>query len=298
MFKFLNSLVASKLKAERRDHVEEKVGLLSEFSSYESSEASTQPVSASSVTQETAVEIPAPNTFPPSHQSTRTARWKVNILFSTGETHKRGDPIISPTEGWFGHVILYTPDIVGLMQEGLHLSQSNVQVQETHLTPFYSHKYHKWYLDLHFTLIDARWTGTMVVRAHDIPATKLFRMEHVSADRVYMATVVDTTLKEHNFVYRFKKLEPSSNVNCILNDELMEGLWPWPRKDSSTIREYHYVPLPSIPSSPGRRPTATTAHSPKLLFPFPFPSSSSLHDVLGAAQQWGTLVRSGDSDKT
>ncbi|KAF5678382.1 hypothetical protein FHETE_1356 [Fusarium heterosporum] len=226
MFKFFNSLAAFKPKIERRDHNGERVDLLSDASSNKSSGAS-QPASGHYTIRE--ATIPA-HAFPPSYQDATTPRWKVDLLFSTGEEFRGKDPVISPNEGWYGRVTINTPNIVGLMQEGLYLSQSNVQVQETHLKPFYCHLYKKWHWDLHFTLVDPKWSGYMIVRSLDAKATVNFRMEHVWVDRVYRASVVDTS-KGHNFVYYFNKISPSYNANYVLNDQLMEGLWPWPRKD-------------------------------------------------------------------
>ncbi|KAM0352544.1 hypothetical protein ACHAPU_002213 [Fusarium lateritium] len=223
MFNFLDILARFKTKAERRDHTQ---SLLSNASLNQPPGAS-QPASGPCTIRDGT--IPA-NVFPPSYQDATTPRWRVDLLLSTGETFHGKDPIISQTEGWYARVIINTANIVGLMQEGLHLSQSNVKVQETHLKPFYCHRYQKWFWDIHFTLVDPKWSGHMVVRAHDTKATKNLRMEHISVDRVYKASVADTS-KGHNYLYYFNKYDPAYNANYVLNDELMEGLWPWPRKD-------------------------------------------------------------------
>lgn len=189
------------------------------------------PTSESRTAEEVASGTAASRSLPPPYQDVTNPRlWKVTLQFTTGDSFNGIYPIIDKATGWFGHIDIETADIVGLMQEGLFLSQENVKVQESYITPFYSQKLKMWYCDRHFTLVDQRWSGTMLVRATNSRVTSKFRIEHLTADRVYAAEVVDA-VKVNNWYYTFSREVPESNANYILEDTMMEGLWPWPRKD-------------------------------------------------------------------
>jgi hypothetical protein len=169
--------------------------------------------------------------LPPSYQDvTNPRRWKVTLEFSTGDRFEGPCPIIDLETGWFGHIAIETADIIGLMKEGLFVSQENVKVQESYITPFYSQRFKTWYWDRHFTLVDPRWSGSMLVRATTSATTSKFRIEHLTVDHIFKASVVDA-FRTCNWSYVFSKSAPETNANYVLEDTTMEGLWPWPRKE-------------------------------------------------------------------
>ncbi|KAM0488761.1 hypothetical protein ACHAP7_000807 [Fusarium lateritium] len=170
--------------------------------------------------------------LPPSYQDVakNPRLWKVTLEFTTGNSSQARYPFVESTTGWFGHVTIETADIVGLMQEGLFLKQENVKVNESYITPVFIRTQAQWYWDRHFTLVDPKWTGTMVVRTAYSPVTSQFRIEHLTADHVSSANVVDAYRTNH-WYYCFTRCAPHVNANYVLEDTMMEGLWPWPRKD-------------------------------------------------------------------
>ncbi|KIL95985.1 hypothetical protein FAVG1_00724 [Fusarium avenaceum] len=189
------------------------------------------PTSESRTAEEVAGGNAANRSLPPSYQDVTNPRlWKVTLQFTTGDSFIGIYPIIDKATGWFGHIDIETADIVGLMQEGLFLSQENVKVQESYITPFYSRKLKTWYWERHFTLVDPKWSGGMLVRSWNSTVPSKFRIEHLTADHVYAAEVVDA-VKTNNWYYTFRREAPGNNANYILEDTMMEGLWPWPRKD-------------------------------------------------------------------
>ncbi|KAM0315835.1 hypothetical protein ACHAPQ_011490 [Fusarium lateritium] len=169
--------------------------------------------------------------LPPSYQDVTNPRlWKVTLEFTTGNSSQARYPFVESETGWFGHVIIETADIVGLMQEGLFLKQENLKVQESYVTPVFVQKQGQWYWDRHFTLVDPKWSGTMIVRAANSTVTSKFRIEHLTVDHVSNVEVVDAA-KPNHWYYFFTSSAPEANANYVLEDTTMKGLWPWPRKD-------------------------------------------------------------------
>ncbi|WZH43325.1 uncharacterized protein QYS62_004328 [Fusarium acuminatum] len=189
------------------------------------------PTSESRTAEEVASGTAAFRSLPPSYQDVTNPRlWKVTLKFSTGDLFQGDHPVVDAETGWLGSLVIRTADIVGLMQEGLFLSQENVKVQESYVTPTYSQVSKVWCWDRYFTLVDPKWSGKMLVRAKNSRVPSKFRIEHLTADHVYTAEVVDA-VKTNNWYYNFKRDAPESNANYMLEDMTMEGLWPWPRKD-------------------------------------------------------------------
>ncbi|SPJ79223.1 uncharacterized protein FTOL_07614 [Fusarium torulosum] len=203
----------------------------SPVSPQQQSACQSQTTSESRTAEEVAGGTAAYRPLPPSYQDVTNPRlWKVTLKFSTGDSFEGRYPVIEKATGWFGDLVVETADIVGLMQEGLCLSQENVKVQESYITPAYSQNFKTWYWDRHFTLVDPRWSGTMIVRATNSTVPSKFRIEHLTADHVYRGEVVDA-FKTSNWYYCFTRNAPESNANYVLEDTAMKGLWPWPRKD-------------------------------------------------------------------
>ncbi|KAH7244149.1 uncharacterized protein BKA55DRAFT_541064 [Fusarium redolens] len=170
---------------------------------------------------------------PPSYREVTAPKlWKVDLWFgSDPELLREAIPQMKLDTGWEAHLELSTTDIVGLMREGLHVSQGNVNVQESCLTMRPDPQECQMYCyDRHFTLSGPSWKGNLVVTTLSLPIANNFRVEHLSADQVFRSLACDVS-KGENWVYIFLIDKSEDNANYILDDTPLEGLWPWPRKE-------------------------------------------------------------------
>jgi hypothetical protein len=161
-----------------------------------------------------------------------TKSWKVDLrLGSDPDILREEVPLVNLTVGWQAHLVLHTSDIIGLMREGLHVSQHNVIVQDSCLTMRpYQQEHSKYYYDRHFALTGPSWKGNLVITTLSCPVATNFRVEHLSSDKVYRCYVSDDS-KTECWAYNFAIEKPELNANYILDDTPLKGLWPWPRKE-------------------------------------------------------------------
>ncbi|KAM0563130.1 hypothetical protein ACHAPJ_000844 [Fusarium lateritium] len=172
---------------------------------------------------------PLPAEQPPSYQdATATGECVVILWFGSDAELLRKEGHIDKANGYSAHLLLKTTDIVGLMRDGLDLTPENIKVEENHLERRYEEQEQRWYWYRHYTLVDPRYSGFLTVRAWDRKVTSKFRVDDLSADKVYLAVVGN---KSEDFVYHFDLFHPEVNANYIFDDMPMEGLWPYPRKD-------------------------------------------------------------------
>ncbi|KAF4450285.1 hypothetical protein F53441_6568 [Fusarium austroafricanum] len=181
-----------------------------------------------------------PKQTPPSDQCVTAPRlWKLELFFgSNAESLRKGSGVIDLNIGWYAHLSISTSNIVGLMQEELHLSQDNVQVQDNHLTYSYSEKGRCWHVQRHYTLAGPQWSAKLLVWTFKLSVAVGFRIEHLSVDKVYLAHCSDTT-KSKNLVYFFELRTPENNMNIILDETPMAGLWPWPKQEQDVEGKNH-----------------------------------------------------------
>ncbi|KAF5568148.1 hypothetical protein FNAPI_368 [Fusarium napiforme] len=167
---------------------------------------------------------------PPKVEATKS--WKVDLMVESDPDILREEvPMVNLTVGWQAQLVLHTSDIIGLMREGLHVSQHNVIVQENCLTMRpYQQEHNKYYYDRHFALTGPSWKGNLVVTTLSCPVATNFRVEHLSPDKVYRCYVSDDS-KTECWAYNFAIEKPDLNANYILDDTPLKGLWPWPRKE-------------------------------------------------------------------
>ncbi|KAF5537047.1 actin-binding FH2 [Fusarium mexicanum] len=177
-------------------------------------------------------EVPVTQNPPPPYQEVTAPKvWKVELWFgSDPDLLRQEPPVVQMDTGWEAHLKLSTIDIVGLMREGLYVSEDNVIVQESCLTmhpdpqEYQTHCY-----DRHFALSGPGWEGNLVVTTLGLPVASGFRVEHLSADKVFLCKARDLS-KEGSRAYHFL-INGEENANYILDDTPLEGLWPWPRKE-------------------------------------------------------------------
>ncbi|EXK40217.1 hypothetical protein FOXG_20290 [Fusarium oxysporum f. sp. lycopersici 4287] len=171
--------------------------------------------------------------FPPSYlEVTATKSWKVTLLFgSDPDLLREAIPQVKLNIGWQAHLELSTKDIIGLMREGLYVSQENVVVQESCMTVRpYQQEHQTYYYDRHFALAGPNWKGNLVVTTLSCHIATNFRVEHLSADKVCRSYALDAS-KTECWVYSFMINNPEVNANFILDDTPLKGLWPWPRNE-------------------------------------------------------------------
>ncbi|KAF5696182.1 hypothetical protein FMUND_15767 [Fusarium mundagurra] len=178
---------------------------------------------------------PSPPSFPVLSSSLGANSWKVDLVCRSHPAMLRGATTLANlTIGWEAHLVLYTSDIVGLMREGLNVSQHNVILKESCLTMSPCQPEHNtYYYNRHFTLTGPCWKGNLVVTTLSCPIATNFRVEHLSADKVVRCYASDIS-KTECWAYNFVIDKPEVNANYILDDTPLKGLWPWPRKERIT----------------------------------------------------------------
>jgi len=159
--------------------------------------------------------------------------WQVLFYFASDCVDMReGTPGTELNLDWCADLDIIATDIVGLMREGLYVSRDTVKVQDNHVRwGKHPTDQTKWMWYRHYTLVHPKWSGQLVVRTTTFELTSKFRLEHLSADRVFKACARATTGFD-NSVYWYEVRNPhSSRMNFILDDEPLPGLWPWPKKE-------------------------------------------------------------------
>ncbi|KAF5560262.1 actin-binding FH2 [Fusarium phyllophilum] len=188
----------------------------------------------STYTNADVTEAPATQHPPPTYQEVTAPKvWKVELWFgSDPELLRQETPVVRLDTGWEAHLELSTTNIVGLMREGLYVSKDNVILQESCLTMRPDPQEHQTYYDRHFALSGPGWEGNLLVATLGLPVASNFRVEHLSADKVFRCEARDLS-KEESRAYHFL-IDGEENANYILDDTPLEGLWPWPRKELIT----------------------------------------------------------------
>ncbi|KAF5022823.1 hypothetical protein F66182_5117 [Fusarium sp. NRRL 66182] len=165
-----------------------------------------------------------------SYQDLSTIKsWDVELVFSSDGKELQKDKLIDLSVDWHATLILKTSDIVGIMKEGLFLTQDDIEAQESQPKRDYCNKTKRHCWCRHYTISHARWPGTITIKTlkHNVAAG--FRVQHLSADNVYFAEVKD---KYGMSVYKSNLWNSMQDFNLILDDLPMPGLWPWPRKET------------------------------------------------------------------
>ncbi|KAF5703114.1 hypothetical protein FGLOB1_9248 [Fusarium globosum] len=196
---------------------------------------SSSPRPPSTYTNSDVTEAPITQHPPPPYQEVTAPKvWKVEMMFGSDPNLLRQEPpVVQMDTGWEAYLKLSTTDIVGLMREGLYVSQDNIIVQENCLTMRPDpQKYQTHCYDRHFALSGPGWEGKLVVSTLGLPVASNFRVEHLSADKVYRCEARDLS-KEGSRAYHFL-IDGEENANYILDDTPLEGLWPWPRNEDIT----------------------------------------------------------------
>ncbi|PTD11132.1 hypothetical protein HYE67_010509 [Fusarium culmorum] len=121
-------------------------------------------------------------------------------------------------EGWIAVLDIEAKDVIGLMQEGLYVSDENTKVHENYIewnnnTPDRVLRCYR-----HYTLTHPKWSVSG------------FRLEHLSADRVYHAFSTVKSGNDTRKVYWYDPPPKGPKINALLDGEPLPGLWPWPKE--------------------------------------------------------------------
>ncbi|SPJ79017.1 uncharacterized protein FTOL_07408 [Fusarium torulosum] len=187
------------------------------------------PTSQAPAPARSAVGSPIPERPPPPYQQAASSEmWCVWLEFTSDRAkiplpHKK----IDSSSGWFAELVLWAPDIVGLMRDGLYVTEEDVDIEKNHTTEEYCPRYERRMIFRHYRLKGPKWSGYLIVKSVDIHETINFRIQHLSYDKAIVCYVQD---KKRNPVYVWLHLH-DSNTNNLFDDKPLEGLWPWPRKE-------------------------------------------------------------------
>ncbi|KAM0544794.1 hypothetical protein ACHAO7_008703 [Fusarium culmorum] len=105
-------------------------------------------------------------------------------------------------EGWIAVLDIEAKDVIGLMQEGLYVSDENTKVHENYIewnnnTPDRVLRCYR-----HYTLTHPKWSGKLTVKSGN-----------------------DTRK-----VYWYDPPPKGPKINALLDGEPLPGLWPWPKE--------------------------------------------------------------------
>ncbi|RGP62349.1 hypothetical protein FSPOR_9395 [Fusarium sporotrichioides] len=81
----------------------------------------------------------------------------------------------------------------------------------------------------HYSLTHPKWSGKLVVRSKDANILSAFRLEHMSADRVFQTFATAKIDNEKRTIYWYNSSLTGPKINVLLDGEPLLGLWPWPR---------------------------------------------------------------------
>ncbi|KAF4450289.1 hypothetical protein F53441_6572 [Fusarium austroafricanum] len=123
-----------------------------------------QQLSAPAKTAGVAVTLPNEHPFMYDIFNDTKKVWRVFLKFkSDPETRTKEIPEAHLSHGWVTELVILAKDIVGLMQEGLYVTENNVQVLESSFKDRWRPEKNAWYTDRHYTLKDPKWTGKLLV---------------------------------------------------------------------------------------------------------------------------------------
>ena len=164
--------------------------------------------------------------------------WRVDLKFtSIEEDTKDLTSNIDLDAKWAADLDVQTADIVGLMREGLHVSQHDVQVSFIFywsICPVTK----KRVFFLKCALVHPKWSGRLKVRTMNFSIIMGFQLYHLSADKVFYANVKNVNGINSKTVYRYEvRNSIPVRMNLVLNDKPLPGLWTWPKKEPASREE-------------------------------------------------------------
>ncbi|EQL02063.1 hypothetical protein G6O67_005617 [Ophiocordyceps sinensis] len=140
---------------------------------------------------------------------------------------------------WEAYLYVQSRDIAGLMKEGFHFSEANVQ----HDRGFFildkasipeNAKRNGWNCIRFYHLThkpehgDVQWIATLYVLARDISVLSNFRLQQISADKIRSTNAWNL---KRQLIYGYDAKYVEQRFNAILDDQPLEGCWPsWPKK--------------------------------------------------------------------
>ncbi|KAI8713007.1 hypothetical protein NCS52_01243800 [Fusarium sp. LHS14.1] len=176
-----------------------------------------------------------PPSVPPSWSQAGSSPVLGRVVFTFGQNidELRNGTSFDQLTGWTASLDLVTRDVPSMMRDGLFLTQGNVDEKENHVKQTHT----KGIGNLHnrcYTVTSSTWSGHLYVCAATVRPVANFRLHHLSADKVFTASVGN---HGGDTVYRYDVRRPENNANYMYDDMPMEGLWPWPRKEEGVKDE-------------------------------------------------------------
>lgn len=172
-----------------------------------------------------------------------TTKQKIHMKFVRDVSPYMANKPANGPDMWIVYLDLKTFHLPSLMKYGLYIDPRNVKEWENYVSKIYSHKEERWSYCRKYTLLDPQWSGSLSVTSWSMKALNDFRIEDLSANLVLEAWVEK---EEHNkkckqcwehhdrdFIYFFDLRAPDDKINCIFGNMPMDGLWPWPRRETT-----------------------------------------------------------------
>lgn len=127
-----------------------------------------------------------------------------------------------------------------LMKKGLHLNKKNAKTRDNfivyHNDPAWISR-SDWKVIRSYKMSDewffgeGNWTAVVWVYANALDPVANFRITDLTSENCAQAKAWNRHL-----MYFYDKNSPELNINTLLDDQPMEGIWPWPRSEQSSSR--------------------------------------------------------------
>lgn len=142
---------------------------------------------------------------------------------------------------WEADLSVHSTDIVGLMKDGFHWSEANVQHEGGFFVidePCIPQRYRERGLNCVRGIRlahkpehgEAQWIASLWIYARKVSVLARFRVHELSTDKIHTATAWNL---DDRCIYSYHVLYPENNFNAILDDQPLEGWWPWPKKEQA-----------------------------------------------------------------
>ncbi|KAF4974675.1 hypothetical protein FZEAL_8446 [Fusarium zealandicum] len=166
---------------------------------------------------------------PPSYEDGSPAKlWRIEFLFGSDLDKLHSGEPLDLDVGWTAQLSLTTWDLPGIMNNGLYLTQENVQVRDNHFKACFLEQHRRLICNRSYTVADPRWSGHLHVCSWSTKIVMDFRIHHLSPEKVLLARVNN---QEGGCVYYYNLHLPGNDANCLYDDMVLDGLWPWPKRE-------------------------------------------------------------------
>lgn len=166
-----------------------------------------------------------------SHAEASTKKWQCLLIFTQDPIPRIPRNTTGPDPKWVAFLSIETRDLPGLMTAGLHIRPENVILTDNHFEWSYSPRFRAWAYARRYRLEGPGWAGNLMVASSKLQSVIGFRIDHLMPEQVFLAHAEEARDK---VVYVYEKFRKSWRANAIYHEMPLEGLWPWPKRDSTS----------------------------------------------------------------